>query len=439
MATSTISASTSIVTTGFKKVQTSISFLIAADLQARYFKKTGSSTASTALFEIQISTAKNSTVEILEDIASGITSVITAVGFKQAFYLLDMTIATSLYVVKQSDIKNISLTRRPEAITFDGKTAFDMGGIDLGDTSNGLFARPYKVYVEDNTIYIQKGLDASWSAPEVLFTHDGNIDELSLTFDQNARPFVSWEDNGNIYIYWYNPGTAANEKALICSGRYPVSTLDYRHTIYMAESDIMLFYIDGANVKYRQQRDRFTIEYSTDIVLQEEEYLEALWPAPNFRLYLYYTSRLSGKYEIHYWHSSLYPVPVTDNINTGVELVNFSLDDRLWEESVEFKGIEISNIEMVKTYFVPVELPIPDESVEFKGIEISNISMVQTYFVPVELDMEDESVEFKGIEISNVSMPQTYWDPIEITMEDESAEFKGIEISNINMEQTYWD
>ncbi len=342
---------------------------------------------------------------------------------------------------------NTSLSRRPFALTYDGMTAFDTGPAAAGDTSKGLNFRAWKAFAENGSVYIcHEQEDNSFSEPAELCQYGSLVDHLNLTFDQNARPFLSWQGAGGVNIFYYNPVTGTSERKVITPGRHPVSTLDYRYNAGAGDSDILLFYMselpDG-RVKYRMQRDRYEIAYDTDLVLGVNEFLEAVWVSPNFRLYLYYSSFEDGKWEIKYWHSNLYPVPLEEkDLRVRTELVSIQNLDRMWDEYAELKGVEVTEITLEQTSFPPKDLNLPDEEapqVELKGIEVLEINLEQTSFPPKDLNLPDEEapqVELKGIEVLEINLEQTAYPPIEITGEPERLEITNITPIEITLEQT---
>lgn len=136
---------------------------------------------------------------------------------------------------------------------------YDNGPIGISDPSRGLFARQWRGrYVDGFVVY-----DAPGVAPfQVAAVED--LAELSITFDQNGRPCFAYKaKSGACKMYWFNTLDNAYEFFDLGSTTItPRVVLDDKrpNTYAQANSDILLAYVRGSTLYFRQQRDRFTIE-----------------------------------------------------------------------------------------------------------------------------------------------------------------------------------
>lgn len=137
---------------------------------------------------------------------------------------------------------------------------YEMGGPGLSDATGGLRQKVWtlRAYGETGEVYI--------SAPGVfetlLFTAPG-ITELSLAFDQNMRPFVAFVQSGQAKFRWYDTVAEANQiTSLDPTDISPRCTMDDKRdsATELGTNDIILTYVRGGNLYYRQQRDRFETE-----------------------------------------------------------------------------------------------------------------------------------------------------------------------------------
>jgi hypothetical protein len=110
-------------------------------------------------------------------------------------------------------------------------------------------------------------LSAPGVAESVWYTHTHPIREISLAFDQNARPVVAFVDEvGGVYLRWFDPVPNAIVNTDISSyARSPRVTLDDNRPLNLTNSDVILGYVRGGIVRYRRQRDRFMDEYTPTI------------------------------------------------------------------------------------------------------------------------------------------------------------------------------
>jgi len=89
-----------------------------------------------------------------------------------------------------------------------------------------------------------------------------DITEVSLSFDQLMRPTIVFVEQGIPKMKWFD-STEGGEVVT----EYPASYKNPRVTLddpiaSSADSDILFFYLKNGDLCYRQQRDRYTIEYT---------------------------------------------------------------------------------------------------------------------------------------------------------------------------------
>lgn len=149
----------------------------------------------------------------------------------------------------------------------DGLLAWEMGGVAISDPSQGLNVKLWSLTGEkqdDGTI------DLVLSAPGVPNTvpvSGADITECDLAFDQNMRVFICYVQAGLTKFYWYDTVSSVYTTTTLAAGvRTPRCTLDDHRTFNVSNSDIILMYVNGSNLCYRQQRDRYGVEYVLKLV-----------------------------------------------------------------------------------------------------------------------------------------------------------------------------
>lgn len=142
----------------------------------------------------------------------------------------------------------------------DHKISYQWGPIQLQDPSQGILVKLWKLEAIDNTAYLSSEDNPAFP----VFTHTSEIFNISLSFDQNGRHQVTFEDvQDNSYFYWWDPLENDYVFFLIPDGGHsPRTTLDDARTFNQTDSDVILGYIRDKAVRYRRQRDRYTIEYT---------------------------------------------------------------------------------------------------------------------------------------------------------------------------------
>lgn len=142
---------------------------------------------------------------------------------------------------------------------------YEMGGINLSDTSEGLWYQKWTATLKGEVG--KPGTEVWISAPnhpESLLLEQDNLTRVSLSFDQNMHPCLAYEQAGNAYFWWYNAGSAEYQTlALPETASSPYCTLDDKREIplLLGITDILLLYVNNDSLCYRQQRDTYDTEY----------------------------------------------------------------------------------------------------------------------------------------------------------------------------------
>lgn len=138
---------------------------------------------------------------------------------------------------------------------------YELGGRALNDPSEGLEVHTWVAEYNPTTG------DVSIQAPGIpgvtLFTALG-ISDLSLAFDQNMRPFVVFTQSSRAKFFWFD--TVLGETLITelpVDARSPQCTMDDKREMQTSQgaNDIIVAYLRGTALYYRQQRDRFEVEY----------------------------------------------------------------------------------------------------------------------------------------------------------------------------------
>lgn len=154
------------------------------------------------------------------------------------------------------------------ALTVTGLTDFEDGGIGIQDPSAGLFYQIWRLRVI--------GLDLVLDAPNwpeyVVHTVSAEVTEVSLTFDQNMRPAIAFVEAGQAKLLWYDSAVQEQVITTLASDIVtPRVTLDDKRQSQLGISDIILAYKRGNSLYYRQQRNRFQVEYDPTEPMPEPE------------------------------------------------------------------------------------------------------------------------------------------------------------------------
>lgn len=141
---------------------------------------------------------------------------------------------------------------------------YEDGGIAIQNPSSGLLyqrwrARLFKPGEIDSNVV----LDAREVA-EFVWLSVPYMTEISFTFDANMQPVVAYVVNGLSFLNWFDSLLGQYVTTALGAGIItPRVTLDDKRLVGSngyQRSDVILGYVRGGNLYYRQQRDRFGVE-----------------------------------------------------------------------------------------------------------------------------------------------------------------------------------
>lgn len=138
--------------------------------------------------------------------------------------------------------------------------AIEYGGIALNDAKEGIRVKPWTLRYDKSSGDLL--LSADGVATVALFNRP-DITEVSFAFDRNMQPFVAFVQSGQAKLWFYDdqvPGFIFWETEL-GSAKNPRCTHDDKRITQSGVSDIVLAYVRNGQLYYRQQRDRYAVEY----------------------------------------------------------------------------------------------------------------------------------------------------------------------------------
>lgn len=140
-----------------------------------------------------------------------------------------------------------------------GLLDYHMGPVALSDPTLGIAYQLWQVRADGVNIYL-----SAPNTPEFVVLAQPAL-WVALAFDQNGNVFIAWtaDEVGDSYFYWFDT-TIPGYRITALSG--PVvrvfATLDDPRPIEFQNDDVILAYTRLGTLFYRQQRDRFGIEYN---------------------------------------------------------------------------------------------------------------------------------------------------------------------------------
>lgn len=141
--------------------------------------------------------------------------------------------------------------------------SWEMGGVGISDPSGGLTYQMWHGVLDTTTGTVL--LDAP-NTPQFVLYSEAGITQMDFSFDQNMKPCLAFTQNGEAKFWWYNTVNLQYETIILGEDNTtPLTLLDDKREGLLGTSDIVLFYLRAGRLYYREQRDRFTIEYDSSI------------------------------------------------------------------------------------------------------------------------------------------------------------------------------
>ncbi len=144
----------------------------------------------------------------------------------------------------------------PDNQPYSDTTDYERGGIHLQDPSQGLDYQTWTAAIKPDGIYVEAP-----NSPAVRLITGSRMTEAGLAFDQNMNPHISFVQNGDAGLFWYDSSTHSNATLMIPDAITPRLCLDDKRPLSSSISDVLLFYLKDRHLYFRAQRDRFGIEY----------------------------------------------------------------------------------------------------------------------------------------------------------------------------------
>lgn len=138
--------------------------------------------------------------------------------------------------------------------------SLEEGGVAINDPSEGRQVQTWRAWVEGGTS-VRCGPEPDPEPGTELFVGVA-ITAVSIAWDTTMAPTVAYFDEGVLKLRWYNSLTEAfqtDDYTGCTSGK--VSTDDKRSSIEGSSDVIFAYTLDGV-LYWRQQRDRYLIEYT---------------------------------------------------------------------------------------------------------------------------------------------------------------------------------
>lgn len=179
----------------------------------------------------------------------------------------------------------------PDNLSYDALAAYEKGGVDLQNATEGLTVRDWLLRYDNQSKSLILETTGKVYYP---ITNIEKPDMLDLAFDQNMNYCISYSIGSQTWLKWYDSSTLSFKTNLYNDVRNGRLCLDDKRTDSTNTSDIIFAYIKKENKSlcYRQQRDRFGTEYILQTGIPDECVLQKVGMTENLRLYFEITKQV---------------------------------------------------------------------------------------------------------------------------------------------------
>jgi hypothetical protein len=151
----------------------------------------------------------------------------------------------------------------PDSIVPDRDLDYEHGGVALNDPSLGLTYQKWTLRLLIDQFDVGSVLLSAENTPEMLLFALPGVTDVSLAFDQNMNPFVAFLQSGQARFWWFDTVSSSQIFSDLPVGTTaPKCCMDDKREEHTGTSDILMAYVRGDTLYYRQQRDRYEIEYA---------------------------------------------------------------------------------------------------------------------------------------------------------------------------------
>lgn len=176
----------------------------------------------------------------------------------------------------------------PDSLPFEKLRSYELGGVNIRDTSQGYSSYVWYVEYKQNQITVNREPGYVYLIKEYV----ENVSTVDMAFDQNLNPIVCWSIGQHSYLYWFDVVTQTNKTTTFANTRDPRLTMDDKRSSQVLSSDVLFCYVNGnGDLVYRQQRERYTVERVLRSGIPEDVTLERVGMTVGNRIKFKFSTR----------------------------------------------------------------------------------------------------------------------------------------------------
>jgi len=133
----------------------------------------------------------------------------------------------------------------------------EIGGVDIGDAGLGMQVQVWQFRIAGDTLQVGPDPNGPWTD----FLAAPSTTELSGTFDSSMNPVVGYVQSGITKLFWFDTSVLQYVVTEFPGASSPRLSRDDKRDSQASIADAIFTYLKDGKLYYRQQRDRYGVEY----------------------------------------------------------------------------------------------------------------------------------------------------------------------------------
>ncbi|UNK06473.2 hypothetical protein MN210_08240 [Psychrobacter raelei] len=141
--------------------------------------------------------------------------------------------------------------------------SFCLGGIDIGDTTQGITNYVWQAWTDGAAIYLQR---TDSTRPDRVLT-DKSITSVSVAFDRNMNLVIAYQAGLESKLWvGHNGSLSGTVTASIKGSQSPMVALDDNRYATDSTSDVIFAYVKDSMLCCRYQREKYRTEHKLQLL-----------------------------------------------------------------------------------------------------------------------------------------------------------------------------
>lgn len=147
----------------------------------------------------------------------------------------------------------------PDDVDNQSTQSYEYGGTAINDASLGRLVKVWRAYCDGAGAYVAPSITGT---PVTTLVTGTGITFVSVGFDSSMAPALAYVQSGVFKFRWYNTLTASFQTDVHADWTSAKVSTDDKRKGVEGQSDVIVAYTRGGTLYWRQERDRYAVEYT---------------------------------------------------------------------------------------------------------------------------------------------------------------------------------